>query len=63
MQFFKDYYFSELNSNSCVKVLYTEKNKFETKIAYVWDKILPQSQKLYTDMPVMPDREFVKMFI
>ena len=52
--FFNDYYYSEFNSDSCVKVLYTKKDKFATKIAYVQDKILPQPQKLYTGMPVMP---------
>ena len=37
--FFNDYYYSELNCDSCVKVLYTKKYKFETKIEYVQDKI------------------------
>ena len=52
--FFNDNYHSELNTDSCVKVLY----KFVTKIPYVQDKILPQSQKLYTGMPVMPVTNF-----
>ena len=49
--FFDDYYYSEFNNGSCVKVLYM---KFATKIAYVQDKISPKPQKLYTGMPVMP---------
>ena len=52
--FVNDCYFSEFTSDSCVKVLYTKKDKFATKIAYVQDKILPQPQKPYTCMPVMP---------
>ena len=40
--------------DSCVKILYTKKNKFATKIAYVQNKILPQPQNLYTGMPVTP---------
>ena len=35
------YYYSEFTSDSCV-------------VAYVQDKILPQPQKLYTGVPVMP---------
>ena len=50
--FVNDY--SEFKSDSCVNVLYTKKDKFATKIAYVQDNILPQPQKLYTGMPVMP---------
>ena len=34
--------------------MYTKKDKFATKIAYVQDKILPQPQKLYTGMSVTP---------
>ena len=45
MQFFVDFFSSELNSDICVKVLYTKKDKFVTKIAYVQDKILPQPKK------------------
>ena len=51
---FNDYYYSEFYSDSCVKVLYTKKDKFATKIVYVQDKNLPQPQKLYTGMPAMP---------
>ena len=50
--FFCDYYYTEFNSDSCVKVLNTKKDKFATKIVYVQDKMLPQPQKLYTGMPV-----------
>ena len=50
--FFNDYYYSELNCDSCVKVLYTKKYKFETKIEYVQDKILLLTEKLYTGIPV-----------
>ena len=32
---------SEFISDICVKVLYTKKDKFMTKIAYVPDNILP----------------------
>ena len=47
--FLKDYYYSEFNSYSCGKVLYTKKDQFSTKIAYVQDKKkLPQAQKIYT---------------
>ena len=49
-----DCYYSEFNSDSCIKVLYTKKDKFATQIAYVQDKILPQPQKLYKGMPVTP---------
>ena len=52
--FLNDYYYSELNSDSCVKVLYTKKDQLGTKIAAVQDKILPQPQKIYTGMPVTP---------
>ena len=52
--FFNDYYYSEFKIHKCVKVLYTTKDKFLTKIEYVQDKILPQPQKLSTGMPVMP---------
>ena len=49
-----DCYYSELNSNSCVKVLYTKKTNSQQK-AYIQDKkkITPV-QKLYTGMPVTP---------
>ena len=50
--FLNGYYYSEFNSDSCVKALYTKTNKFATKIAYVQDKILPQPQNLYTGNPV-----------
>ena len=30
---FYNYYYSEFNRDSCVKVLYTKKDKFATKIA------------------------------
>ena len=30
---FNDYYYSEFYSDSCVKVLYTKKDKFATKLA------------------------------
>ena len=44
MRFFSnDYYYSEFNSDSCVKVMYTKKDKFAKKIANVQDKILPIS--------------------
>ena len=36
------------------KVLYTKKNIFVTKIAYIQDKILPQPQKLSQGVSVMP---------
>ena len=29
--FFNDYYYSEFNSDSCVRVLYTQKDKFAIK--------------------------------
>ena len=32
---FNDYYYSDLHSDICVNVLYTKKDKFPTKIAYV----------------------------
>ena len=54
MQFFNDCYFSEFNRESCIKVLYTKKEKFATKIAYVQCKVLAQPKTLYTGMPVMP---------
>ena len=50
--FFNAYYYSEFNSDSCVKVLYTKTDKFATKIAYVQDKTLPQPPNLYTGIPV-----------
>ena len=40
----RDWYFSKLNIDSCVKFLYTKNGKFVTKIAYVQDNILPQHQ-------------------
>ena len=52
--FFNDYYCSQFKSYSCVKVLYTKKGKFVTKIAYIQDKNLTLAQKLYTCMPVTP---------
>ena len=52
--FFIDYYYSEFNSDSCVNVLYIKRDKFATKIAYLQDKILPQPQKLYAGITVMP---------
>ena len=47
-------YFSEFYRDICVKILYTKKDKFATKIAYVQNQILPQPKKLYTGMPVTP---------
>jgi hypothetical protein len=47
-------YYSEFNGDTFVKVLYTKKDKFTTKMANVQDTILRQPQKLYTGMPVMP---------
>ena len=38
MLFLYDSYCSQFNSESCVEVLYTKKDKFATKIAYVQDK-------------------------
>ena len=43
-----------INSDSFVKVLYTKKDKFATKKAFVQYKNFPQPQKLYTDMPAIP---------
>ena len=37
-----------------LKVLYTKKDKFASKIEYDQDNNLPQPQKLNTGMPVMP---------
>ena len=54
MQFFNDCFLFEFNSDICVKVMYTKKDKFATKIAFVEHKLLPQPQQLYTGMPVMP---------
>ena len=53
-QFLNDFYCSEFNSDSCVEVLYTKKDKFGTKIAYVQDQKFTPAQKLYTGMPVTP---------
>ena len=39
-------------SDSCVQVLYTKNYNFATKIAYVQDKIFPQSQEHYICMLV-----------
>ena len=52
--FFNDCDFSEFTSDCCVKVLYTKKDNFVTKISYVQDKNFQKPQKLYTGMPVMP---------
>ena len=54
--FFNDYYYSDLHSDICVNVLYTKKDKFATRIAYVQNKILPPPQKLYTGVPVTNSR-------
>ena len=46
--------FSEFNIDIGVRVLYTKKDKFLTKIVLVQEKFLPQPKKIYTGMPVMP---------
>ena len=40
------FFFSELYSVSRVKILYTMKDKFATKIVYVHNNILPQPEKI-----------------
>ena len=42
-------YYSEFNSDSCVKVVYTKKEKFAKKIAYVQDNFFftPVSKTLH----------------
>ena len=45
--------YSEFNSDSCVKVLYT-KNSIYYKTAYVQIKILPKPKMIYTGMSVTP---------
>ena len=46
LQFFNDCYFSKINSDHCVKVLYTKKDKFEPKMRMFSVKFYPSPKKV-----------------